>query len=172
MKMRRNVRACIAAVGVAGGGWLVGGLGTVAADPGPFSPPIVLVELGDNSSYAQGCVGECLCPITFTPEVSGFFGLEAAGVDANGNTVSNVGPLEVTVGSGDDTLLIEGFGTYKVNDAAGRQRMDLVVTINGGDQFRMTSGWTALGDGDGIEIALDNVPVCFGVFLTLSTVTP
>ena len=121
----------------------------------------VLYELGPGTTFQEGCVGPCLCPVGLPEEVTGTFLLVPAGSDplftyyqVNGISWSVLSP------DGNVAHTITGQGTYKLGgEFALTQQLVLDIQIDGGGGEHLDSGLVPGGSGasQGFEIT-DIIP--------------
>lgn len=103
-------------------------------------------HLGSNTGFVSGCQGPCLCPVSFNESVSGTFDLDLLGIiigiDGQPTVeVYEVSNIEWTVVQGEEVLTATGSGFYTVEQSpAPNQRMELDLSLNGGEAERYDSG--------------------------------
>ncbi len=95
-----------------------------------------------GSAFTEGCIdGPCLCPVAFTEDVVGLFGLEELPTFAPGpNRLFRVNGLRVRVGRGEHARRLLGEGLYQNDSVAGTQRLELSLAVDGGEARAFDSG--------------------------------
>jgi hypothetical protein len=131
---------------------------------------VILYQLSSASSFQEGCVSPCLCPVTIGLEMSGTFKMVRM----------NLGPLfdrfgldEVswTVANSDGTVVhtIKGFGIYqRGGELANMHQLILELSIDGGDLIHFDSG--LIPDGSlfpAILISVDRGTACYDIFMNI-----
>ncbi len=133
----------------------------------------VLYELGPGTTFQEGCVGPCLCPVQLSEEVTGTFLLVPAGSDPlfayyrlNGISWSTFSP------DGSIAHTITGQGTYKLGgEVALTQQLVLDIQINGGGTEHLDSGLVPGGaEFPVISASVSRGSACFNIWMNIEAV--
>lgn len=140
------------------------GLGQKTADTTTY-------KLASSSTYQEGCVSPCMCPITIGLQITGTFDLIQLNPDPLFSRFS-LDDIHWTVIGADDAVLhtITGFGIYKVGgEFAAMHQLVLEISIDKGDLVHFDSGLVPdSSQFPAISISLDRGTVCYDVFLKIS----
>lgn len=100
-------------------------------------------RLTSESFYEEGCYDPCMCPILHGDDLNGRFVLVPRGVE-DGFLVHSVSNISLKV-SGRNRATATGSGTYRISlDRPQLQRMELDLTLDGGEPQRFDSGLVAV----------------------------
>ena len=136
--------------------------------------PATLYGLGADSVYSEGCIPPCHCPV-WMGRLKGFF-LLAPVVDEDAEDLYDdyvVEAIHWAVVGYDGEIMheITGRGTYEMwsDSTAGRQRMQLDLSIDGGEVEHLDSDFVSGGvDFPAIVISLDRGTECYDIWIDLS----
>jgi hypothetical protein len=134
----------------------------------------VLYTLAQGSTFQEGCVGPCLCPVTLPEEVTGTFMLVPAGADPlftnyhlNDIAWTVLGP------NGEIAHKITGQGTYRLGgEVALTQQLILDLDIDGGGSQHLDSGLTPGGsEFPAISIPVSRGTPCFNIWMEIKALS-
>src|SRR5262245_452431 len=117
------------------------GVGAALGQTAP--PPTVLYQLGDESSFAAGCLPPCLCPVSVRSGLSGGMNLTLSGFDGVFRHY-DVGNVDWLLGDVQTAPVhVTGSGHYRV--AGDQQQLTLDLSVGGKPAQRYDSGLTGGG---------------------------
>ena len=127
-------------------------------------------QLDSASTYQEGCISPCLCPITAGWEISGAFKLVQLNSDPLFDRFS-LDDISWTVTSPDGTFThtITGFGIYQTGGEFARMhRLVLEVSIDGSDLMHFESGLVLdSSQFPAISIPVDRGSACYDIFMNI-----
>jgi hypothetical protein len=127
-------------------------------------------QLSSASTYQEGCVSPCLCPVTMSQQITGSFNLIPLNPSPLFSRFS-LDNISWTVTSPDGTVLhtITGFGIYQTNgEFAEMHQLILEVSIDNSDLMLFDSG--LIPDSSQfpeITISVDRGTSCFDVLMNI-----
>jgi hypothetical protein len=130
----------------------------------------VLYTLEPSTTFQEGCVGPCMCPVMLSERVAGTFVLVPTAPDplfAN----YNLNEISWTALDSNGTIAhqITGQGTYRLGgEVAETHQLVLDISIDGGSPQHLDSGLVPGGS----EFPLINIPVsrgtsCFNIWMNI-----
>ena len=130
----------------------------------------VLYTLRPGTSFGQGCVGPCMCPILMSDNVNGIFVLSKVQTDPLYTSYS-ISRIFWTVTDGDRDVIhrITGKGSYKVGgEVAVTQQLILDLSIDGGEPQHLDSGLIPGGsDFPVISVSVDRGTECYDIWMEI-----
>lgn len=130
-----------------------------------------LYELSPGTTFQEGCVGPCLCPIALPEEVTGAFLLVPAGSDPLfTNYQLNEISWTVLDPNGKVVHEITGQGTYKLGgEVALMQQLVLDINIDGGSPQHLDSGPIPGGsEFPLIAVSVSRGTPCFNIWMNIN----
>jgi len=130
-----------------------------------------LYELSPGTTFQEGCVGPCLCPIMLLEEVTGTFLLVPAGSDPLfSNYKLNEISWIVLDSNGKVVHEITGQGTYKLGgEVALMQQLVLDINIDGGSPQHLDSGLIPGGsEYPLISVSVSRGTPCFNIWMNIN----
>jgi hypothetical protein len=131
----------------------------------------VLYELSPGTTYQEGCVGPCLCPVMMSEEVSGTFLLTKQKSNDPWFARYRLSRIAWTVTDPDGAIIhtITGRGTYQVGgDFALTHQLLLDVRIDGGELQHLDSGMIPGGsEFPAIAISVDRGTQCYDIWMDI-----
>ena len=132
-----------------------------------------LYQLSADSTYQEGCVGPCMCPVTIPRMMSGTFKLIPIDPVAFYNRYS-LDEISWTVINSDETVAhtITGFGIYQIGGEFARMhQLTLELSIDNGDLTHFDSGLVV----DGAKFPVISIPVdrgtsCYDIMMYTNAV--
>ncbi len=131
----------------------------------------VLYTLAPGSTFQQGCVAPCLCPVGLSEEVSGTFLLAPSGSDPLFTTYQlNEISWTVFERDGSPSHTIAGQGTYKLGgEVALMEELTLDLSIDGGVQQHFDSGLIPGGsEFPSLSISVSRGGSCFNTWIKIN----
>ncbi len=126
--------------------------------------------LASSSTYQEGCVSPCLCPITIGRQILGAFKL----IQLNSSPAFDrysLDDISWTVASPDGTVMhtITGFGIYQTGgDFAKTHRLVLELSIDNSDLMHFDSGLVPDSfQFPAISISVDRGSTCYDIFMNI-----
>ncbi len=130
----------------------------------------VLYSLSPGTTFQEGCIGPCLCPVSLSETVTGTFLLVPAGSDPL-FTHYNLVEISWTVFDFSDRIShrITGQGAYKVGgEFALQHQLTLDLSIDGGDSQHFDSGLAAGGsEFPSLSISVSRGTSCFNIWMDI-----
>ena len=124
-----------------------------------------------GSTFQEGCVGPCLCPIGIEEEVTGTFTLTPAGSDPL-FTNYNLEKISWTVTDFNQEVAhrITGQGTYRLGgEVALTHQLILDLSIDGADPARLDSGLIQGGpEFPAISASVNRGTFCFNIWMDIN----
>jgi hypothetical protein len=122
-----------------------------------YPASIVFFGLNQQSTYQEGCIPPCTCPVSQPVQVIGTFILTPT--PATVMATYEVSEVNWTFIIGNQQVLVTGSGTYKVG--GGRQRLQLALSIGGQAPLLFDSGLVAVKSRfPDIVVAISNISGC------------
>jgi len=125
-----------------------------------------LYELAPASTYQEGCVSPCLCPISINQHLVGSLNLIPLNPGPAFSRFSLDDISWIVIGPGGKALhTMTGFGIYHSNgEVAGTHQLILEISIDKGDLTHFDSGLVSDGsDFPAISISVDRGTACYDV---------
>ncbi len=130
-------------------------------------------DLLPGSTFQQGCVPPCMCPVSVQLPMTGAFSLIEMDPDRPMEHKYSLDDINWTVAEAGGGVLhtITGFGVYRIGgDFALMQQLVLDLSINAGPMIHLDSGMHIPKDPfPGISISLDTGTQCFNTSLQIVT---
>jgi len=134
----------------------------------------VFYVLEPGTTYQEGCIEPCMCPVMLSEEVSGTFLLTRQKSDDPWFARYRLSRINWTVTGPDGTSIhsLTGRGMYQVGgDFALTQQLILDVRIDGGELQHMDSGMIPGGsEFTGISISVDRGTQCYDFWMDIRAV--
>jgi hypothetical protein len=132
---------------------------------------VVLYELVPGTSFQEGCVAPCMCPVMLSDEVSGTFLLTKQRSDDPWFARYRLSRIDwiVTDADGAPVHTITGRGTYQVGgDFALTHQLTLDIRIDGGEPQHLDSGLIPGGsEFPVIAISVDRGTECYDIWMDI-----
>lgn len=128
--------------------------------------------LGRRSTYSEGCISPCMCPI-WMGKLRGRFVMTRSGSDWLYDYYDVTDIAWFVVGAGEVAHRITGRGTYKIGgELALTHQMELEISIDGGEPQHMDSGLVTGGSGfpRRLSIPLDRGTECYSIWINLDAI--
>jgi hypothetical protein len=133
----------------------------------------VFYELTPGTTYQEGCVAPCMCPVMLSEGVSGTFLLTRQKSDDPWFARYRLSRIDWTATGPDGALIhtITGRGLYQVGgDFALTHQLTLEVRIDGGELQHLDSGLIPGGsEFPIIAIAVDRGTQCYDIWMDIRT---
>ncbi len=130
----------------------------------------ILYTLAPDTTFQEGCVGPCLCPVMLSEVVTGTFILVPAGTDPL-FTHYNLAEISWTAldSNGGIAHRITGQGTYKVGgEVAIEQQLTLDLNIDGNGSQHFDSGLVPGGsEFPSLSISVSRGTSCFNIWIDI-----
>jgi hypothetical protein len=131
--------------------------------------PVSLYALEQGSTFSEGCVSPCMCPV-WLGDAQGLFSLVPKGSDFLFNYYDIKDIAWIVTGGGQIIHRITGRGTYRIGgEFALMNQMELDIRIDGGEPEHLDSGLIVGGTQfpEKISISVSRGTQCFDIWMDI-----
>ena len=133
--------------------------------------PASIYFLGQGSTYSEGCIPPCMCPV-WSGKLRGLFLMAKSGSDWLFDYYDVDYVRWIVLDSGEIHYCITGKGTYKIGgEVALMHQLELDISIDGGDPEHLDSGLLQGGNGFPSKLSIPlTLPdaECFGIWIEIN----